>query len=387
MQFYVVQIEFLMGPYAYFEVVDSARYTVDAPSCPACGNAVGLLRGWAAPNEVVIGQPHRIGDFLRGAGGCEFLVTQRVLDCFEQNELTGLERIFPVKIRRKRTKTVRRPETEPKLFGVEIVHTTTQIAWLLSETEVEKPPRKGSCRLCTIARRHKKNGGQSRSQNFVVKEATWTGQDIFHPINLHGRVLVSERAKEAISAAGFENIELVPSTDYGTSNAKKSKRSTEPKSGSKATVEVLGVYRLPVTDELVRRQCDVLYGRERQQRKRARSMGECRRQLESTVLVEVLVHGVDRAFDLGDFTQREPEQPRSSWQAPWAEAYMAPDGESLAEPALASDGTGRDMRIAFYMHFWQTGEPLVTSYGDVPCPPPSEMPERLIHLVPYELLD
>jgi len=44
-----------------------------------------------------------------------------------------------------------------------------------------------------------------------------------------------------------------------------------------------------------------------------------------------------------------------------------------------------DLRIAFYFHYFDPAKPLMSSYGDLICPAPNVMPERLVRLVPYEL--
>src|SRR5215470_7365229 len=95
------------------------------------------------------------------------------------------------------------------------------------------------------------------------------------------------------------------------------------------TIKVLGIYRLNVTDELVRRQHSILYP-DSLDVTRAISEPQIREQLGSVVLVEALVLNRDSRFDVRDFTQAQIGVPRDRWQAPWAEAYLSLDGTSLA---------------------------------------------------------
>jgi hypothetical protein len=72
--------------------------------------------------------------------------------------------------------------------------------------------------------------------------------------------------------------------------------------------ELIGVYKLPVTNELSAAQAEMLYGD-------APSSAQCaraRRQLESTVLVEVLISDADADFSVADFTQEHPQLPRTN---------------------------------------------------------------------------
>jgi len=151
-------------------------------------------------------------------------------------------------------------------------------------------------------------------------------------------------------------------------------------------VEVLGVYRIPLTEELFRQQFDILYGFAMSKSERAQAERQCKEQLSSVVLVEVIVRNRDDTFDVGEFIQAQDGVPEADWQAAWAEAYLTPDGEALAVERWSAPPTG-DLRIAFFMHFWQPDKPLHTSYGEVACPAVGEMPARLARLVPYETVD
>lgn len=149
-------------------------------------------------------------------------------------------------------------------------------------------------------------------------------------------------------------------------------------------MELIGVYQLPVTDELVQSQAEVLYGANP-------SPGQCaqaRHQLESTALVEVLVTDADRNFNVTDFAQEDPSLPRANWQAAWAEAFLSSDGQHLLverwEPLPAQHTS---FRVAFFIHQWQVGRPLLSSYGSLSTSQPTSMPGRLDELVPYEPMD
>ena len=153
------------------------------------------------------------------------------------------------------------------------------------------------------------------------------------------------------------------------------------------SVEVLGVYRVQATDELIRDRVEYSYAADQKATTEDRTAAEeeSREFLESIALVELLIHNRDERFDVGDFTQRVgPGPTRDNWQVAYGEAYLTPDGEALACERWGSDVPPGDLRVAFFLHFWDGNRPLATSYGDVRCPPVAAMPERLERLVPYE---
>jgi hypothetical protein len=67
------------------------------------------------------------------------------------------------------------------------------------------------------------------------------------------------------------------------------------------TIKVVGVYRLNVTDELVREQPSILHGENSRVASRATLEQQIREQLNSVVLVEALVLHRDERFDMSDF--------------------------------------------------------------------------------------
>jgi hypothetical protein len=88
-------------------------------------------------------------------------------------------------------------------------------------------------------------------------------------------------------------------------------------------------------------------------------------------LVEVIVTDAD-PFEVGDFTQEMPGEPRENWQVPWDERFLTTSGdaEAVAEP----QGT---VRLAFFLHYLDPARPLMTPFGDGSMPAPIDTPTRL----------
>jgi len=152
-------------------------------------------------------------------------------------------------------------------------------------------------------------------------------------------------------------------------------------------VDVLGVYRLDVPEELFREQFDILYRYPMSPEDRVKAERECREQLLSAVLIETLVNDRDQSFRVGDFAQARDGQPKENWQVAWAEAFLTEDGARLEVERWSDEPQCNPLRVAFFIHFWDSARPLQTSYGEVTCPVPEQAPERLKRLVPYIPLD
>jgi hypothetical protein len=153
------------------------------------------------------------------------------------------------------------------------------------------------------------------------------------------------------------------------------------------TIQVLGVFALPVTEELLQEQTDLLYGASLTDESHQEAERKCLEQLLSTVLVEVLVRDRDDRFRVDDFCQPLEGKEQCRWQAAWAEAYLSLDGESRLETRRPDPPEAKDFRVAFFIHHWEEDAPLLSSYGVLKCPSVGEMPERLQKLAPYEPVD
>jgi hypothetical protein len=152
------------------------------------------------------------------------------------------------------------------------------------------------------------------------------------------------------------------------------------------TIEVLGVYAIPVTDDLVREQTDILYPSLTGDL-RLTAEEDCRDQLNSTVLLELVIYGRDDRYNAGDFKQPNDLLPKESWQVAYDEGYLSLNGETKLEADWPHPPPMEDLRITFFIHYWDPDKPLLSSYGELHCPPVQKMPERLQNLVPYQPVD
>ena len=98
-------------------------------------------------------------------------------------------------------------------------------------------------------------------------------------------------------------------------------------------------------------------------------------------LIELRFTGLDAPFDIGSITQPIPGEPSSNWQTPYLERYLDESGtQSLADygtAPLPADIWHDGLRVAFFLHYLDSSQPLQTPFGLVALPRETPTPERL----------
>jgi hypothetical protein len=96
-------------------------------------------------------------------------------------------------------------------------------------------------------------------------------------------------------------------------------------------------------------------------------------------LIELQFRGAT-PFDAGALAQEMPGKPEDSWQVAYDERELDVSGErEIDERSLSYEYEG-DVRLAFFLHLIDFERPLLTPFGDVSLPPPTDVPERLAWL-------
>ena len=193
-----------------------------------------------------------------------------------------------------------------------------------------------------------------------------------------------ECAPEAVEGRGAWRRQGSPltdscgSTDYGRRIAARVQcsGSSTARGGEVKTPKptVCGAYKLDVSAELFSQAMQWKYeglhvDREAEDR--------VRDEVNGVVLLDVRIDNCDERFRIDDFGQP------GSDQAPYLEVFLTPDGTAIA-PEPTGPINGETIRVAFYLHFFDERQPLITSYGPVPVPATGQMPSRLRTLAPYE---
>jgi hypothetical protein len=116
-----------------------------------------------------------------------------------------------------------------------------------------------------------------------------------------------------------------------------------------ASVEVVGVYPVPEAHEPVH-------------------------------LIELVVRN-STGFDPASFSQPDPDQPEENWQVAYDERALNESGDTPItgsfELSRRPDLLKGDVRLAFFMHYLDPTRPLMTPFGAVELPNPTDRPPRL----------
>ncbi len=146
------------------------------------------------------------------------------------------------------------------------------------------------------------------------------------------------------------------------------------------TIQLLGAYKVQLTDDLVKKAMESKYGGTQiSDAQRRRAEADVREELSSVVLLELVVSNPDKRFSVGDFAQPDSDQ------AAYDEAYLTADGTSVAS-RFDQPETGT-FRVTFFLHFFDPSKPVSSSYGLLHVPEVQKMPARLQRLVPYKPVD
>lgn len=121
------------------------------------------------------------------------------------------------------------------------------------------------------------------------------------------------------------------------------------------------------------------YGKSFPKQHRKTAKKHLREELSSIVLVEVLVKNHDENLNLIDFNQPGTDQ------VVYDEGFLTLDGTELISRYKKPDDV--DLRIAFFLHFFDPRKPINTSYGELNIEKVEKMPERLSSLFPYRPVD
>lgn len=169
----------------------------DAPRCPLCNQYVGML-AWLPPyNAEIVVHGRKLGDIIECSGN-DLLVSAHFRDAWLTEGFRGIDVFSPLeRLRIRPARLGRKPVTyfhvEPRLFG-------TQIDLARSLIEYDRPI---TCSKCG-------SGGIDSVRGFAIDEKSWTGEDLFFPWGMSGRLIVTDRVRQMRDKYGLTNMNLVP---------------------------------------------------------------------------------------------------------------------------------------------------------------------------------
>lgn len=175
----------------------------EGADCPRCGYPIGMMR-WLPPYRIeLLLHGEEFGDYLESSGD-DLLVSERFVQVFREEGLTGLEGFHPVevvRVRRKRRGS--NPSHVPQYLAVTACFGRAAVDVERSRIRYTQPP---GCEEC-------RSEGVDSIHGFTLEPGTWQGEDIFRPRGLQGRLVVSERFARFVERHGFTNMRLTPTEE------------------------------------------------------------------------------------------------------------------------------------------------------------------------------
>lgn len=147
----------------------------------------------------------------------------------------------------------------------------------------------------------------------------------------------------------------------------------------KSPIEILGVYRVSRTEELVERMLRAHWGGRVTPKQRDSAMARIKTELRGLVLVEAVV----TAPCIGNLEHATKD---AGSQVPWQVTLLTADGAQVVR-RLFCDPDAFPARVVFFLHCCNPSSPLVGPTVRAELPRSRPMPARLASLIQYKPVD
>ena len=175
----------------------------DCERCPICGRAVSMLK-WLEPRKIRLTNskyPDRLTAWLPQS----IVVSERVVQAYEQEGLRGVKNFTPVEVV-KVSRMGKNSPPPPRYFSVN-VDFTLDVRRDEANTIIIGDKHDWSCELC-----HPKGTTCSQLLRLSLHTENWQGEDIFKVYAVG--VIYSQRFYDVIKERGFTNFNLIPVEEY-----------------------------------------------------------------------------------------------------------------------------------------------------------------------------
>ena len=175
-----------------------------APRCLMCGGVIGM-KTWRPPyrGELTL-HGEAAGDFVKFPG-YEVLVSERFVEAFQAEGLTGLLGFHPVELSRVvGVRKGRKAVNVPRYFLVSPCFGRAAVDMARSRIRHAEPVTCPECRDLAPDSIH----------GFALEQGTWQGEDMFRPRGLQGLIVVSERFARFVEHHALTNMRLIPTEEY-----------------------------------------------------------------------------------------------------------------------------------------------------------------------------
>jgi len=100
-------------------------------------------------------------------------------------------------------------------------------------------------------------------------------------------------------------------------------------------------------------------------------------------LIECIIDCPPEHVDMGKFIHPLNNFPKSNWQVPYDEHYLNENGTEVIGGFCHIPTGILFTRVAFFIHFVNFDNPLLSQFGKLRLPAESSMPKRLKNLIKY----
>lgn len=196
--------------YAEAEAAEGTVYDFDVfEKCPECGRPVSGGY-WKRPHIIDINK-RKLPDFMYIAGGTgTFLVTERVLNAFRQNQLTGILSAEEIDVIQYRGQPLN-SQSNPRYYSLKLARSFASIDHERSEILYGDYYEEKRCSLC-----NPKGATKDFFRRLEMNMDRYEGYDIFTIYELGEATFVSQRFVDFCEHNGFSNLRATPIENYDT---------------------------------------------------------------------------------------------------------------------------------------------------------------------------
>ncbi|MDC3952658.1 hypothetical protein [Polyangium jinanense] len=169
-------------------------------TCPACGRAL-TEKEWIPPLRAeLFARGEGLGDVAFGPG-LDLLVSERFLEAWRAEKLSGLHGLKEVEIRKVHPESAAHSRYHLALAGYGMTQIDPKRSRVVREGESDCLQCMGGAEVTLV-------------EGFTIDEPTWSGEDVFVPWGFGGCLVATERVLAMRDKYGLSNVTLVPTEAF-----------------------------------------------------------------------------------------------------------------------------------------------------------------------------
>lgn len=168
--------------------------------CPNCGCLKTKELIFQGDDALLIDGAKKYPDFmLYGSVGLAFIISERAVEAFEREKITGYDTAKKVPLYRSRYKELIKQEKEYYMLNI-----TGTVDLDLNAMTLKKK------NICSVCGNYKWNRQRLGIIDSVFDMSTWNGEDLCRIKSFPGHIVVSDRLKSAVEQHNLSGITFKP---------------------------------------------------------------------------------------------------------------------------------------------------------------------------------